>query len=119
MGILDSLNLNKEKIKIAKENIKKVYFMNDLPWVIGYSGGKDSTCTTQIIIETLIELKNKGTSLKKHVYIISSDTLVENPMIVGTIHKTIAAINDVAIRENLPISAHVIKPDFNNTFWAN
>jgi DNA sulfur modification protein DndC len=119
MGILDSLNLNKEKIKVAKENIKKVYFMNDLPWVIGYSGGKDSTCTTQIIIETLIELKNKGTSLKKHVYIISSDTLVENPMIVGTIHKTIAAINDVAIRENLPISAHVIKPDFNNTFWAN
>ncbi len=119
MGILDSLNLNKEKIKVAKENIKKVYFMNDLPWVIGYSGGKDSTCTTQIIIETLIELKNKGISLQKHVYIISSDTLVENPMIVGTIHNTIAAINDVAIRENLPISAHVIKPDFNNTFWAN
>ena len=54
----------------VKKDIEEVYFMNELPWVIGYSGGKDSTCTTQIILETLCELKNRGLILEKPVYII-------------------------------------------------
>jgi len=111
--------INNDLIKIVKENIKEVYLMNDLPWVIGYSGGKDSTCTAQIIIETLQELKKEGKNLHKPVYIISADTLVENPMIVGTIHNAIDNINALAIKCDLPISAHIIRPDYNNSFWAN
>lgn len=93
--------------------------MNELPWVIGYSGGKDSTCTTQIIIDTLIEMKSEGKKLNKKIYIISSDTMVETPMIVDTIHKTIESINALARKYALPIEAHIIRPKFNNSFWAN
>lgn len=119
MGLLDFIKNNEALVVEAKKNIEDVYFMNDLPWVIGYSGGKDSTCTTQIIIDTLIELKRQGIQLNKHIYIISSDTLVENPMIVGTIHNTINSINSLAKALDLPISAHVIRPEYNNSFWAN
>lgn len=119
MSLLDYMKTNNLLVQNAKKDIEEVYFMNDLPWVIGYSGGKDSTCTTQIIIDTLIELRNKGKELNKKVYIISSDTMVETPMIVGTIHKTIDAINDLALKNDLPVEAHIIRPNYNNSFWAN
>lgn len=116
-SILDNKML--EIVKQAKSDIEEVYLMNDLPWVIGYSGGKDSTCTTQLIVDTLIEMKKNGVSLHKKVYIVSADTLVENPMIVDTIHNTINRLNALAIKEEIPVSAQIIKPDYNNSFWAN
>lgn len=119
MSILDNILLDNQKFIQAKEDIKKVYYHDDMPWVIGFSGGKDSTCTTQLVVDVLMTLKAEGKNLNKNVYIISSDTLVENPMIVSTIHETINNINNLAVRENLPISAHIIKPKYNNTFWAN
>lgn len=119
MGLLDDLKKQEVLIDDAKKGIREVYFMNELPWVIGYSGGKDSTCTTQIIIDTLIEMKSEGKKLNKKIYIISSDTMVETPMIVDTIHKTIESINALARKYALPIEAHIIRPKFNNSFWAN
>lgn len=119
MGLLDFVKENELLVKQAKDDIKEVYFMNDLPWVIGYSGGKDSTCTTQLIIDTLIELKQNGKELNKPVYVISSDTLVETPMIVSTIYNTIDSINNLAKEYQIPVSAHIIMPEYNNSFWAN
>ena len=119
MCIIEYNNDVKSLINLAKKGIEEVYFMNDLPWVIGYSGGKDSTCTTQLIIETLIEIKKTGKDLKKDVYIVSADTLVENPMIVETIHSTIEMINNIANKYNIPVTAQIIKPEYNNSFWAN
>lgn len=113
------LKINYNLINKVKQDIRDVYLLNDLPWVIGYSGGKDSTCTTQIIIETIKEMKDEGYSLNKPIYIISADTLVENPMIVSTIHNSINNINKLALNEKLPLSAHIIRPEFPNSFWAN
>ena len=113
------LVIEENLIKKVKEDIREVYLMNNLPWVIGYSGGKDSTCTTQVIIETIQDMKKEGYQLNKPIYIISADTLVENPMIVNTIHDAINNINNLASKENLPLSAHIIRPDYNNSFWAN
>lgn len=117
--MMTKFEINETLIKSVKDDIKKVYMMNELPWVIGYSGGKDSTCTTQIIIETLKELKLEGKAVDKPVFIVSANTLVENPMIVNTINSAINNINDFAKRNGLPVSAHIIKPDYNNSFWAN
>ena len=119
MGILDEINKSEELLNTVRKDIEEVYYINDLPWVIGYSGGKDSTCTTQIIIDTLLRMKSENKKLKKNVYVISSDTLVENPMIVGTIHNTVNSINELAAKNDLPLSAHIIKPKYNNTFWVN
>ena len=119
MGILDFKKRHIELVQSAEADIEEVYYMNDLPWVIGYSGGKDSTCTTQIIINTLIKLKKDGKKLHKNVYVISSDTLVETPMIVKTIHDTINSINELANKFDIPLSAHIIRPSYDNTFWTN
>lgn len=107
-----------KKIKEAKELIKEVYQYDNIPWVIGYSGGKDSTATTQLVVETLIEMKKENINLNKKVYIISSDTLVENPMIINTIVKTINEIRNLANLE-LPIDATIVTPLYEKSFWTN
>ena len=116
---IQSLLKSKDLISDTKELIKEVYLMNDIPWVIGYSGGKDSTTTTQIIVETMLEMRNEGIDLHKHVYVISSDTLVETPMIINVIEENINGINKLALDRNLPISASIVKPEFSKSFWTN
>lgn len=102
----------REKIDFVKE----VYLSDNRPWVIGYSGGKDSTVTTDLVLTALIELPKED--LTKHVYIISSDTLVENPMIESYIAQNIEAIDKFVKENGLPASAHLIKPNIKDSFWS-
>ena len=39
----------KESIDGLMETVRNLYLADDIPWVIGYSGGKDSTATLQLI----------------------------------------------------------------------
>jgi len=74
MGIISNQLAKKEDNPLArqsKELIKKVYAQDDRPWVIGYSGGKDSTLTVQLIFEALLEMLPE--QWHKKVYVISSD----------------------------------------------
>ena len=57
MGLLDNINID-SRVKRAKDKIKEIYLRDNLPWVIGYSGGKDSTCTAQIIIDSILDLSD-------------------------------------------------------------
>jgi DNA sulfur modification protein DndC len=97
--------------------IQGLYLENDKPWVIGYSGGKDSTTILSLIYVALTRLQKK--QRHKHIYVISSDTLVETPMVVDMVNSSIEAINKNAQKLGLPMSAHVVYPAWNETFWAN
>ena len=118
MSILNDLDISK-LVETTKNKIKRIYLQDNIPWIIGYSGGKDSTCATQIIIDTLLELKKEKSKLSKKVYIISSDTMVETPMIINTIERTINGINSLAKKNNLPVEASIVSPDYDRGFWAN
>lgn len=116
---LKDLLKNNAVILESKSLVKKIYLENNLPWVIGFSGGKDSTATLQLIVETLIEMSNENLKLNKKIHVISSNTLIENPMIIDTIHRSICNINKLSKELNLNISAHIIEPSTNNTFFVN
>lgn len=92
----EMLNSLEMKISHAKDKIKKQYLSNDgdLPWLIGYSGGKDSTCTAQLVFKSLIEMKNEKIELNRKVIIFSSDTMIENPLVKQIIEKNINLINE-------------------------
>jgi len=113
-SILDSKG---EKFHDAVEKVKRVYKQDSRPWIIGYSGGKDSTCTCTVVLTALAEM-NKD-ELNKHVYIISSDTLVETPLIINEIDETLKMIENYAENKNLPISTHKVMPLYDNSFWSN
>lgn len=113
-NIIESHN---KKIEDSIEKVKKVYKEDTMPWIIGYSGGKDSTATLHIIITALISLPNEQRN--KKVYIISSDTMVETPLIINEIEENLSKIELMAKELNLPIITHKVQPAMDNTFWVN
>ena len=54
--IKSSVTINKDKINGLMETVRNLYMADDIPWVIGYSGGKDSTATLQLVWLALREL---------------------------------------------------------------
>lgn len=100
-----------------QDHIRAVYTADDRPWVIGYSGGKDSTCALQLIWGAVRALPED--ERRKPIFVLSSDTLVETPVIVNYIDDTLAAINAAAADQNMPITAQKVVPVTSDSFWVN
>lgn len=99
------------------DEIKYVYQSDNRPWVIGYSGGKDSTAVVELVYEMLMSLS--PAKHIKNVYIVSSDTLIENPLIKIYLSKMNNMLGKAAERDGLPIKTCMVTPEYNNTFWTN
>lgn len=97
--------------------IQDVYLENARPWVIGYSGGKDSTTALQLVWYALAELPPEERNYP--VYVISSDTLVETPVIVSYITGTLARIETHASEQRMPFHTELVRPKTEDTFWVN
>lgn len=119
MGLLDDIKYYNLLAEEAKNNIRTIYLNDNRPWVIGFSGGKDSTTVLQLVIEELINIKNDNIPLNKKVYVISSDTMVETPLIISRIGECLKQIKRFALEQNLPIEVQLVRPNIDNTFWVN
>ena len=115
-GLIKQLGSLKTVIQDRHEEIKKVYLNDTRPWIIGYSGGKDSTCMLQLVFNAIRELPEDQRT--KPIYVVSSDTLVENPLILNYLENNIHAINKAAKKEHLPITSHPVKPQYKDSFWT-
>lgn len=113
--IVDSFN--KMKIQDSISLIQKIYLEDDRPWVVGYSGGKDSTALVQLVFQALQVLPIS--KLHKKVYVISSDTLVETPLIISSINSTLMRIQEKALDLGLPFETHKVRPEAEKTFWSS
>lgn len=99
------------------EEIKYVYQFDERPWVIGYSGGKDSTTVVELVYMMLQSLPDWQRI--KNVYIVSSDTRIENPLIKLYLSRMNDLIGKAAKKDRLPIITKMVKPLPQNSFWAN
>lgn len=111
-----NIELQNKITDILKE-MKMVYKNDKRPWVIGYSGGKDSTTVVQLVFMMLQNLPSE--ERHKDVYVVSSDTLIENPIVLGYLKQNSQLINDGAKAQGLPLYTHMVHPDYNNTYWTN
>ena len=108
---------NENTLEELIEEIQYVYRSDDRPWVIGFSGGKDSTTVVELVYKMLQSLPDW--QRHKNVYIVSSDTRIENPLIKIYLSKMNDLIGKAAERDGLPIKAAMVMPSANNSFWAN
>lgn len=99
------------------EEIQALYLESQAPWVIGYSGGKDSTAALQLVWLALAELPPEERVTQVHV--ISTDTLVENPVVANWVMKSLATLEAQAEKNDLPIVTHRLTPTLSQTFWVN
>ena len=104
-----------ESIDSIIKKIIDLYKMDDIPWVIGYSGGKDSTAVLQLVWMALLKLENPT----KPVYVISTDTLVENPIVVLWVNNSLEAMKKSAAEHKLPIFPHRLTPTLGDSYWVN
>jgi DNA sulfur modification protein DndC len=104
-------------LQATLEAIRETYAQDSRPWVIGFSGGKDSTCTLQLVCQALRDLPRAAR--QKPIHVISSNTLVETPAIVSYIRNSIAAIERAGRAAGLQISARLVEPRIEDSFWVN
>ncbi len=85
------------------------------PWVLAYSGGKDSTLLLQLTWEMLESLPSR--ERKRELHIVSNDTLVESPLVIEHLKASMETIKKAA--NGLPIQTQITKPCIDQTFWVN
>ena len=87
------------------------------PWIVGYSGGKDSTLLLQLVFEVLLNLPaDKRT---RPVHVLSNDTLVESPILASFVRRMVDRIRNAANAFGLPVVVKVTTPAVDQTFWVN
>jgi len=90
----------------------------DIPWVVGLSGGKDSTALTMLLLET-IEMLPPHMRKNKRVYVTCVNTLVEAPPVLDHVHAFIAELRNYVRDRDLPVEVVELVPDVSQTFWVN
>lgn len=118
----DEVLAMQHEVAFATQEIKKQYLEDSIPWIIGFSGGKDSTALLQMVFNALLELT--PAQLTKEVHVLSNDTLVENPKVVQFIDQQLEKILLAGKMQLFPhnpklFQVHKTTPKLEDTFWLN
>lgn len=107
----------RETVTSLIDEIQSLYRSDDIPWIVGYSGGKDSTAVLSLVWLALSRLPE--VDRHKTVHVISTDTLVENPIVASWVTHSLETMRDAALAQGLPITPHRLTPEVKDTFWVN
>lgn len=92
------------------------------PWIIGFSGGKDSTVLLTLTWLALKKIKEQTPvpfQLRRPIYVVCNDTLVENPIISSYVDDVLEQIQKAAREQDLPIFVRKTIPRLEDSFWVN
>ncbi len=106
-------------IKFIEQEILEQYTAEDgnIPWIIGFSGGKDSTMLLQLMWNVV---RKEITGLRKRpIHVVCNNTLVENPKIIQYTNKVLQLIEKAAFEQSIPVFVEQTTPKLENTFWVN
>jgi len=107
------------RIDYIISELKDQYLIEDnfRPWIIGFSGGKDSTALLQLVWYAILEINPEDR--KRPVYVVCNDTMVENPIIKDYVSDVLTKIERSAVSHGLPIYVKNTIPRLEDTFWTN
>lgn len=115
---MSRLSLTRGDVEEITEFIQCLFLEDGVPWVIGYSGGKDSTATLQLVWCALAGLPSSQRN-QKTVYVISTDTLVEQPVVARWVAESHDLIRKAAKEQDMPVVPHRLRPKTKDTYWVN
>ena len=105
------------KFQEIKDSLKELYLADDRPWLVGFSGGKDSTLLAQLIFDAVQGVKPEQRT--KEIAVVCTDTRVEIPAIVEMIETSLAKMRKCSTEQNLNIEIHLLRPPPEQGFWVN
>jgi DNA sulfur modification protein DndC len=100
------------RIGFVRQEIAENYLKDSEPWVIAYSGGKDSTMTLQLALETIAE------EPKKEIHILYADTKVEPPPVIDNAMRLLNKIDTWAKNKGLPVIIKILHPKIEDSFFV-
>jgi DNA sulfur modification protein DndC len=107
-----------ERIAAILDELRDEYRQpHDSPWIIGFSGGKDSTLLAQLVFEMLLALPPR--QRVRPVHVVANDTLVESPVIARHLDAVLDRIARSIEPLRLPVTVARTVPDVDQTFWVN
>lgn len=108
-----------KRINYIISELKDQYLIEDnlRPWIIGFSGGKDSTALLQLVWLAISEVPKQ--ERKREVHVVCNNTLVENPVIQTYVNEVLKKIKDAAVSSDMPIRVETTIPRLEDTFWVN
>ncbi|PHR45459.1 MAG: DNA phosphorothioation system sulfurtransferase DndC [Fluviicola sp.] len=89
------------------------------PWIIGFSGGKDSTVMLQLVWKAISQIKELTGIVKRDIYVVCNDTMVENPVITEYVYRVLDKIEQSAVEQDIPIRVIKTIPRLEDSFWVN
>ena len=109
----------RDRIRNAQAEIREEYLTTDhaYPWIIGFSGGKDSTLLVQLVIETLLGIA--PSDRRREVHVLTNDTLVESPIFSAHVDEMLKRIAGSVEALHLPMKVVKTTPSLDQTFWVN
>lgn len=108
-------NIQQIENKILKRISRQYQQKGNTPWVVTYSGGKDSTLVLHLIIKYLQSLKR----YKRSVHVVCNDTLVESPFVMTLARKYMKKFQYFTKNTSIPITFEITTPMHYDTFWVN
>lgn len=117
--------IKSKKIEGIIEQITDQYLYADRserPWIIGFSGGKDSTVLLTLVWIALQRIREQlpyPFQLKRKVFVVCNDTMVENPILAEYVTDVLKKIDEEGRNQDLPIFVKRTTPNLEETFWVN
>lgn len=106
-----------KRIEETKQLLRDQYLADDRPWVVTFSGGKDSSTVLHLTMEVIEELKKENKDTKT-VYIVSSDTKVEMPVIDKYFFEKLDEIKKYVDKNELNMQVAIVTPEAKDSFWS-
>jgi DNA sulfur modification protein DndC len=87
---------------------------NSTPFILNSSTGKDSTITTQVVLQALREELQAKKAWTRPITVAIADTASEFPEMRKRMYAEAAALNNLGEKNNLPLSARIVAPPVKN-----
>ncbi len=114
----DGVSSLPERLDAIRRDMRDEYTQpHKKPWIVGFSGGKDSTLVLQLVLEMVLRLPPSERT--RAIHVLSNDTLVESPVVQAFVDRTLDRVRDAMEGLRLPVSVVKTSPDPEHTFWVN
>jgi DNA sulfur modification protein DndC len=94
--------------------VERAYAQDSRPWIIGFSGGKDSSALLKLVYSAVL----KSPQQKRPLVVVYCDTGVENPIVANYVTAVLSNLLEEARRDKLPIRVLKAEPLLEHRFFV-
>ena len=100
-----------------KDSLVDLYRSDERPWLVGFSGGKDSTMLASLVFDAMLAIPAE--QRKKPISVLCTDTRVEIPAIVEMVEGTLDKMRKCSDQHGLNVNVSLLRPPSEQSFWVN